>query len=242
MLFLGIWLTAPVLADLLASWKFFYAPSTPIDMEARGQFGDSFGVATSIFSFLSFSGVLFVYHMQKRHTDIRDKPFLMATIPINTLPVKIEAIQGDTKNYQLVIEIGVNNYSNHLAHSTDFTFTLNSNNNSAPLYGTHRSRPIMKRDADESISEKWILAVDSTRWFLDDLSSGISVGLAVEMTYYNSNSIKYKNINNFEIFIDKGDYPAINELRSGDRSDAVWGGGKHVSVEIKEAQPFVTAE
>lgn len=242
MLALTLWIISPVVADLASKWNFIFAPPMPIDMAARGQFGDSFGVATSLFSFLSFMGVLIVYHMQKRHADVRDKPFLMTSIQPNSLPLKIEVIPGNSREYHLSLEIGVNNYSDHLAHSSDFTFSLISREKNEVLPGTHRSRPIMKRDSDQSIHEKWTLDATSTRWLLDDLSSGSVIRLAIKMNYLNSNSVSYSNTNNFEISVDSNEYAALNELRSGGRSDSVWGGGKYISVDIQEVQPFVTLD
>lgn len=238
--FLCIWLVSPFAVDILSSWKVIGPGDGPINFAVRGQFGDSFGVATSIFSFLSFSGVLFVYFMQRRHLDTRDKPFLMTSILPNSVPMKLSRTASASR-YTLLFKFGINNFSEHLAHSCIFQCEMRFGEKSWALEPYQEHRPVMRRDVDMDIETKWVLDLTPTMWFLDALSSGHEVDLKIKILYVNSNGIKYADVNNFKILLDEVHYAAVNELRARKTSEEVWGGNKFVTLEISQSSLFVTS-
>lgn len=240
-----IWIFSPVISDALAAWDMLSPPEKGFDYEKRGQFGDSFGFATSLFSFLSFLGVLTVFVLQQRHTDVRDKPFVIARIEGHEGPLKISLADG-IDEFKITLKYGINNYSEHLAHSCRFEYLwVGKDNKSVRRIEKIRYTPLIRRENDEAIEHSWICNMDDYGWFLDQISRNDLVMLHIKLTYRNSNGVSYSNTSKFNVKIDNlnsADLNAINDLRAGTRNPGNWGGGKIVELAVGEEDPFLSIE
>lgn len=236
-----LWFFSPVLSDALAAWQLLTPPANGFNFTVRGQFGDSFGFATSLFSFLSFLGVLGVFFLQQRSSDVREKPFIVASIPQHSSPLKILWEDG-SKDFRISLHYAINNYSEHLAHSCHFGYLLSgAAGNNILGQGHVRHRPVINRIEDEVVEHSWVCDVDKYKWFLDQISRREDVKLSIKLTYQNGNGIVYSNRNNFLVRLTDGklDLDAVNDLRVGNRDEKHWGGGKFIALKVREADPFL---
>lgn len=228
---LAIWIATP-LVHIGFAW--LYGTVYTMNSELRGQFGDSFGLSTSLFSLLSFLAVLFVLLETQRQDSLKGRPFLIAEVS----PLQVNKLEASSaESFSLGIKLRVRNYSDYLAHSVTISPKILYDNRERLCETIYVHKPVTQEGHEVNVS--LLFSTRDDLFLLDKLSSRGNVTIMFDLIFRNALEEKFTSKNKYVAKVESR-LELINALRAGIYTFDDWQAGFGVPIEFTEATDFVS--